>query len=341
MKPTRSLAFLAPIFYALAASSAHGTTHYWDGGTINIVGDGDGASGGTAGDWSTGLSNWDVGVSPYVAWPGAGTDNDAVFGGTAGTVTLATAITANDLTFNTTGYTITNGTLTLNGTSPTITTGTGVTTTIGSAIAGSAGLQKSGDGTLILSNTTNSFSGGVALAGGTLQISAATNLPSGNTLTFTNGAILTSTAGMTLANNVVIAAGQSGTIKAPTSGLLTLNGNYSGVAGSLSLDLTVSSGFGGIAIGAATGPVVGSIVNVLGTTGANNTQIDLRPAGAVTFFKDTKVVISASGAGLTLFGLGNAGNGRNYQFGALDGGNATTQIQSDNASSTLTINGVT
>ena len=82
---------------------------------------------GGSGTWNANCTaNWFNGTSA-VKWPApGGTDDDAVFAGTSGTVSLATGgITANDLTFNTTGYIIQSQTLTLNGTTPTITAGTG------------------------------------------------------------------------------------------------------------------------------------------------------------------------------------------------------------------------
>ncbi|MEO5715168.1 MAG: autotransporter-associated beta strand repeat-containing protein [Luteolibacter sp.] len=307
--------------------------------SIAFAADGTWTSVASSGNWVD-AGNWDLGNIADGSGATANFTSDIT-----GTTTVTNdGRTIGNLVFSDNGaagsaWAITGSTLTSAGGS-TITTITDAT--IRSILAGT-GFTKTGVGTLILSNTSNSFSGGVNLAGGTLQISAASNLPSGNALTFTGGT-LNITSAITLANNVTIASGQSGTIKAPTFGLVTLTGSYTGVAGTLTLDLTASNSYGGIAVGsgaANAGPTTGSIVNVLGTTGANNTQIDMRPTNAVTFFKDSKVVITASGGGQTLFGLGNAGNGRNYQFGALDGGNATTQIQSDNASSTLTINGVT
>ena len=56
---------------------------------------------------------WFNGVS-HQSWNNAALD-DAVFGGTAGTVSLGGAIVVHNLSFATTGYTITGGTLTLGG----------------------------------------------------------------------------------------------------------------------------------------------------------------------------------------------------------------------------------
>lgn len=143
---------------ALYAPQALAVDRYWD---INGTGTG-------TGTWDLSSPYWnsasDGVTGPMVAWNNAGLDN-AYFGGTAGTVTLGTPITANALIFNTTGYTLSGGTLTLAGTTPTITVNTG-TDTIGSVIAGTAGLTKSGAGTLLLSGA-NTFSGGITVNTGT------------------------------------------------------------------------------------------------------------------------------------------------------------------------------
>src|SRR5262245_53026783 len=88
----------------------------------------DGAGG--DGTWDTTTNSWwNSATTTNVMWPASSTgDDDAVFDGFAGTVTLATGgITANDLTFNSSGFTITGNTLTLDGATPTITTGSGIT----------------------------------------------------------------------------------------------------------------------------------------------------------------------------------------------------------------------
>jgi fibronectin-binding autotransporter adhesin len=140
---------------ALCVSPAAAATFTWSP---------DGADGGT-GTWDTTLTNWNAGA---VAWPTSGTDNDASFAGTAGTVTISGGVTVNDLSFQTDGYTVTGGTMTLNGTTPTIGVTTG-TATIGSTMTGSAGMAKTGSGSLVI--TTNAtFTGTATIAGGSVRL---------------------------------------------------------------------------------------------------------------------------------------------------------------------------
>jgi autotransporter-associated beta strand protein len=153
----------------LAISSASAANLYWDGGSADILTDGNGASAGTAGTWDTTLLNWDAGASPHVAWNNSNNDT-AVFAGTAGIVTLGTPITVGGLIFNTTGYSITGSTLTLAGASaPVISAGTSITATISGDIAGTNGLEKTGAGTVILSGTNNTYSGTTTVTAGTLE----------------------------------------------------------------------------------------------------------------------------------------------------------------------------
>ena len=128
-------------------------------------------SGGT-GTWKTSTALWFNGIT-FQNWNNAALD-DAVFGGTAGTVTLGTAITAHDLIFDVTGYTVTGNTLTLGGVTPTISVVTGGSATINSTLAGTAGLTETGGGTLILTKN-NSYTGGTTISAGTLQIGDGSN----------------------------------------------------------------------------------------------------------------------------------------------------------------------
>ena len=172
MKPrqqsnVRRTSSLLAVSFAMSLSAAHATALTWDGSDTLTSG----AQGG-AGTWNmNSTANWWDGAADVV-WPNTGTDNDAIFANTAGTVTLA-GVTANDLTFSTTGYLIQSNTLTLNGTTPTITTDPGVSATISSVVSGAAGLVKSGSGTLTLSGINN-YSGGTSVNAGklTLDLSA-------------------------------------------------------------------------------------------------------------------------------------------------------------------------
>ncbi|MEX1180228.1 MAG: autotransporter-associated beta strand repeat-containing protein, partial [Cucumibacter sp.] len=125
------------------------------------------AGAGGAGTWNTTTALWFNGAS-FQAWSNPALD-DAVFAGTAGTVTLGGAVTAHGLTFDTTGYVVTGNTLTLGGVSPTISVVSGGSATVSSIVAGTAGLTTAGPGTLILTGAST-YSGITTISGGTLQI---------------------------------------------------------------------------------------------------------------------------------------------------------------------------
>ncbi|MCX6875910.1 MAG: autotransporter-associated beta strand repeat-containing protein, partial [Verrucomicrobia bacterium] len=161
---------LIAVSFAMSLSAVHAASLTWDGNGATEPN-----PNGGAGTWDgNSTANWWDGAS-NVKWPAAGgTDNDAVFANTAGTVALAAGgVTANDLSFSTTGYLIQSNTLTLNGTTPTLTTDPGVSATISSVVSGAAGLVKSGSGTLTLSGINN-YSGGTNVNAGklTLDLSA-------------------------------------------------------------------------------------------------------------------------------------------------------------------------
>jgi autotransporter-associated beta strand protein len=154
------LALAGSSLMAMSSASAQ-TNLFWD-----QDGDTTTATGGT-GTWNT-SNTWRSGSSTGTLgdWSDG---NVAVFGGTAGTVTLSAPVSANGLTFNTTGYAITGSTLTLTGASaPILNVSTG-TSTISSDIAGTNGLEKTGSGTLILSGTNNTYSGTTTISAGTLE----------------------------------------------------------------------------------------------------------------------------------------------------------------------------
>src|SRR5438552_11726024 len=95
------LPLLGGIFCSTIA--VHAAIQYWDpdgSAAGNSTVDGTGLGG--PGTWSTaGLNWWDGASGTDAAWTDG---NDAIFWGTAGTVTNLTSRTANSLTFKTGGY---------------------------------------------------------------------------------------------------------------------------------------------------------------------------------------------------------------------------------------------
>ena len=272
------LGVLAALLAMYAPAHAQSTTLYWD---VNGTGTGTGGTG----TWDLSTPYWnsasDGVTGPMVAWNNASL-NTAYFGGTAGTVTLGTPITANALTFNTTGYTLSGGTLTLAGTTPTITVNSG-TDTISSVIAGTAGLIKSGAGTLSLSGA-NTFSGGITVNTGTLNVSDDAALGnSANGITLANGTVLnggtafnasrviTVTSGMASIGNGALSALITGAGGVNATGTLSNNANnYTGQTRSVGLtfgtiaDLGVAS-----ALGAPTTTALGTVYIVTSTNTGN------------------------------------------------------------------------
>ncbi|TAE92525.1 MAG: hypothetical protein EAZ81_02730, partial [Verrucomicrobia bacterium] len=259
----------------------------WDGANTVTTG----AQGGT-GTWNTTTSNWWNG-SNNVLWPTSGTNNDAVFAGTAGTVTIATGgVTVNDMTFNTTGYALSGAAITLNGTTPTISTGTNITATISSTISGSSGLTKDGAGILRLGGANN-FTGGTTLTNGTIVVGNSGALSSGTLLL--NGGILTS-ANISSGNEPTITnaiTANGGNISGGANTLFRVNGN---ISGSAALGLSAVFNSSGLRLAGdnsgynGTVTVTGSNVRLGSTTASSTSQkwvvngnLQLDVAGTNTF----------------------------------------------------------
>ncbi|MFO1322103.1 MAG: PEP-CTERM sorting domain-containing protein [Burkholderiales bacterium] len=186
LRRTRLLAALA---LALPALDATAVTLFWDPNFI-LAG-----TGGT-GTWNTTTRNWapaDTGIrlqgnglSTGVGWPNT-TDDDAIFGGTGGTVALDGTLRARSVKFRTNGYTLTGGTLFLDWSNITDGSGVdvaaGVTATIDTRLDSALfpaqrpfrALTVSGDGTLVLGDQT-AFPGIVRVLSGTLRPKSATTL---------------------------------------------------------------------------------------------------------------------------------------------------------------------
>lgn len=145
---------------------------WWNGATTQ----GDGAVHGGTGTWDAAgtATNWTSadGTASTQSLP----KSLAIFGGAAGgTVTVSGPAGAqvSGLEFLTDGYTVTGGSVGLvaftAGTAPKVFTDAGVTAKIASILTGSDGLEKTGDGTLILSGD-NALTGATTITAGTLVI---------------------------------------------------------------------------------------------------------------------------------------------------------------------------
>jgi fibronectin-binding autotransporter adhesin len=230
-----------------AYAPAHAASRYWDpnGTAVNW--------GGTA-TWNTTSAFWSPnadGVSgPYSAWSNAAFD-DAFFGGTAGAVTLGGAISAHNLTFQATGYSLTGGSLVLGGvTRPTLSVTTGAAT-IASPITSASGIAVSGAGTLTL-NGSNDFGTGIDINGGTLVLGAANTFT--GAINATGGNLNVGTAGDAalggIGNQINLGSGRSFTSTGAISSSRTVN-LMSGI-GSINGSGTGSAfytGAGGLSVG--------------------------------------------------------------------------------------------
>ena len=245
---------------------------------------------GGAGPWDTSSSLWNPGP---VAWINANSDT-ALFNGASGLVTLGGPITAGGLIFNSDGYSLTGGTLTLQPIAgvnyPSINVLAFDRATIGSVLAGTNGFAKTGDGTLVLTNAGNTFSGDLVINGGTLVISDPGQLGTGTTAVSINGIANTGNPGF-------------------SGGSLVVQGNVLGTGLNVSREISVTgrgpgatnSGGGLVSLGNNTFSgdlVLGSTASegrVVATSGITtlNGSIQLGTGGGNIFLGNGNFIVSA------------------------------------------------
>lgn len=263
---------------------------YWNG--AGTLGPGTGEIVGGSGTWSVTNANW-TGASGAFNAPMAPQPGFAVFAGAAGTVTVddsAGAVGATGLQFATSGYVITGDALALSGTQSVLRVGEttpgggAVSATISAPLTGSAGVQKTGLGTLTLSGA-NLYSGATLISAGTLALAG--------------GGSLAASSGVEVAGTLDISATTSGaTIK-------TLSGTGTVALGAKDLTLSnAGSTFSG----------------TIGGTGGLSVQAGtLTLAGANSFSGTTTI---ASGATLGLSDAGRLGGGRIVAAGTFNASGA-------------------
>ncbi|ULX57831.1 autotransporter-associated beta strand repeat-containing protein [Ectothiorhodosinus mongolicus] len=196
---------------------------------------------------------------------------------------------------------------------------TGGTLTVSGLISGTGRLTKVGDGTVVLSNASNSYEGGTAIEGGVLSISADGNLGAtpgsveADNLTIAGGT-LKATAGFTLNSNRGISLGAGGgTIEVGSAQTFVIDGVVADAAGlSAAAELTKTGNgtlvlagentySGGTTIDAGTVQVGNGLSSGSLGTGAieNNATLVFARTGELII----STVISGSG-GLTQAGTG-------------------------------------
>src|SRR5262245_8414848 len=203
--------------------------------------------------------------------------------------------------------------------------------TLNNTVSGNFALTKVGAGTLVLYADTNSFSGGLTVANGTVQAgrvnNAGTNGPLGNNTSVTLGSSgQTGTLvyfGNSAASNMpfALAAGGTGAFYISAVGVnLTLNGTISG-GGALFAEVgTMTLGGSNTFTGGVT----------IGLTGNNITTLQLANPGALNAASPNAVTIN--GGTLTL--LGNS-----VTISGLSSNNTGAIVQNGGgASATLTVN---
>jgi len=246
------------------------TLNFWDGaaGPKN-----NGAVNGGTGTWQNGTGNDNWADSSGILNAAYSDGSFAVFGGTAGTVTVDNGlgqVAASGMQFAVGGYTVAGGAIALTGAQATIrvgdgsTAGASYTATINAALTGASQLVKTDAGTLILGGT-NSYTGGTLVTGGTVQIASDANLGAASGGVTLDGGTLATTATLSSARNLVLQG--AGTLSTATGTTFTLSGLLSGT-GNLTKTGTGTLVLSGASAGyAGTARVAAGTLAVTGTLG--------------------------------------------------------------------------
>jgi len=296
------------------------TTKYWDA----AAGIGNGVGGSAT--WGTTFSTTATGDASLTT---AGTSENCVFQGTAGTVTLSGNQTAASLTFNITGYTInTNSTTTRVLTGP-VTLANNVTLNLCDNTTTDKALTISGaitGGTNSIINI-NAYSTGSSLS--RVNLNGGTSLPI--TITGTGFASIVSSATGSVVSGNITGNGKRLNLGATSGNDISFNGIISGTQ-----DIRIaagSSGGAGLVTFSGANTWIGNLFLNNATSGVTkigtNNSI---PTSSILYFGET------SGNGNSIFDL----NGKNQTLAGLsNGGQSGGTIRNGTASttSTLTING--
>jgi autotransporter-associated beta strand protein len=335
------------------------TAHYWDSDSGNGFGT-------ASGTWSaTTNSIWNsdsTGNAAPSASVSVGTGEVVHFGSdtaglAAGTVTVSGTVTANRITFGKASGAITlnGGTITLSGTAPEISV-RNTTDTISATLGGTAGLLKSGHGTLVLTGA-NTYTGNTIIGAGTVAVSASGSLPSGTAVTVNSvGSTLdisgisgssTAVGSITGINGASIVLGSKTLVAGGNDTSTTFDGGISGAggltkAGIGTLTLTGSSFYSGATT------VTGGTLALTGDARLPSTSVvDTAASGArfdVSAITPTSLTVGsiagASGSSIVLGSKALTAGSSNMSTtfaGVLSGTNSNTLTKE--GTGTLTLSG--
>ncbi|MDW5441356.1 autotransporter-associated beta strand repeat-containing protein, partial [Polaromonas sp. SM01] len=303
-------------------NTAGQTLNFWDGNASANANNGV-INGGT-GTWTANAGNW-TNANGALNAPMTPTPGYAVFQGTAGTVTASNsqgALAVTGMQFASDGYTLKGDAITLSGTQAIIRVGDGsgnkYTATVGTTLTGSAGLEKTDVGTLVLTGA-NTYSGGTTVSGGVLQgdtTSLQGNITNNANVTFDQAA----------AGTYASVISGSGSLSKQGTGTLILSG-----ANSYSGGTTVS---GGVLQGNSSS-LQGNIVNNA------NVSFDQSAAGTYAGVMSGTGALNKIGSGtLTLSGINSYSGATSINAGTLTvtGAMANSAV-SVNSGATLSGNG--
>lgn len=286
-------AFLGVIVFGVSSSAVGQVNFWWDPAGVSPATGGSGTWDTSAFDWLTPNINSPL---PAVPWVDGNIAN--LSGGTNPTVTLGTGVIADQINFNTTGYTIAGSganTLTLGGLSPTINTGSGSATSFLSTISANISATNPvnivdtfvGSGST-LSNVLN-LSGTVNFSSGTLNITTNSNANENLNIGISQPLSLSTLNFSTPAKNNTYLAGSITT--AGTGGNPPI-----GTLGSL----TMTGATPTITFGAPSGPKSGGVLLFDNITAANQIQVIANTSLAVTPVINFEGTSNSFGGGLLL-----------------------------------------
>ena len=326
----RTVGVCVALVIPLMTAPVKASDFYWDVDGVAVGNDAStGAGLGGTGVWDSSSLWWDL--TSDVAWPNA--LDTAVFFGTAGTVSLGGTITAGGLQFDTGGFVIDNGgntsnTLNLVGPAVIGVSNLGDRAVISAQITGTSGLTKTGNGSLQLTNATNSFSGDLVINGGSLIVTDPGQLGTGTTTISVNGLANTGSPGYSggslvlqggaVGAGMTIARGVSVTGRGPgpsnNSGALISIGNN-----------TITGNF----VFASTGSTSNALAVVGNTTLAGG--VDLGSGANNVFFGNGNWIVSGVVTGY------DTANDRLIKTGLLEATTMWLQNNANNYAQTLRI----